>query len=181
VRTSGHVPAMSPCPRNEDIEETRDSGDSEDSEDSGDMKVRISMTTEARMPHPAQTDEHYGLDHRGVMRACIQEWCFCWGKEDGFAYERAWIEREWREDARDTSRHQVEAGDETGALAARSEGDARGGGEPGTQSGDAGAHDRCDDCRADAVVRGGSDAAGESADAMTKRATHREALQVEAR
>lgn len=38
-------------------------------------------------------EEHRGLDHRGVMRNCIQEIHFCWGADDGFAYERAWIER----------------------------------------------------------------------------------------
>jgi hypothetical protein len=27
--------------------------------------------------------EHRGLDHKGVMRYCIQDWHFCWGEGDG--------------------------------------------------------------------------------------------------
>lgn len=34
---------------------------------------------------------HVGLDHKGVMRACIQEVHFCWGIEDNFARERGKI------------------------------------------------------------------------------------------
>lgn len=31
------------------------------------------------MTHPALRGEHRGLDHKGVMRACVQEIHFCWG------------------------------------------------------------------------------------------------------